>query len=322
MWIGIAEKKETSCMTLDPHLIYKPISNYPQNNCELDLEGYRSVNDQPQTQETLVLLGDSFTWGHGVASEKTYANVLQKKLLKKGVNIKVINAGVPGYGTDQELEYLSQFILTTNKPSIVVLNMNLNDVLDNNEACLYSKEQNSLLRHSGFLNTTFLLAHVHRVVPSVIKSESTYNQLIHIIPNRKTFGCSSSKTLSDSYHYQKITLLLEEFKKLSRQHGFKFVVTIVPNQNDFDENMQDPLYQESFSKMYQAVSEAKISPFAVRDEIKLYSDTILGVSSESLSTSLFITNDPFPFGQQHLNELGNELFASSVFNYLTTNVIE
>lgn len=46
----------------------------------------------------ILLLGDSFTFGQGVSMEESFARRMEKQL----GGVEVINAGVPGYGLDQE----------------------------------------------------------------------------------------------------------------------------------------------------------------------------------------------------------------------------
>lgn len=46
----------------------------------------------------VLAVGDSFTWGYGVEEEETFC-----RLLSKALDVEVLNLGVSGYGTDQEL---------------------------------------------------------------------------------------------------------------------------------------------------------------------------------------------------------------------------
>jgi len=56
---------------------------------------------------TGICLGDSSTWGDGVSQENTYAELLEDELAEAappGMQISVLNAGVPGYSTAQGLK--------------------------------------------------------------------------------------------------------------------------------------------------------------------------------------------------------------------------
>lgn len=52
----------------------------------------------------IVVLGDSMVWGYGVEDDQTFTRVTESRLQ----NVELINLGVSGYGTDQELLLLRE----------------------------------------------------------------------------------------------------------------------------------------------------------------------------------------------------------------------
>jgi N-acetylglucosaminyldiphosphoundecaprenol N-acetyl-beta-D-mannosaminyltransferase len=81
----------------------------------------------------ILALGDSFTMGYSVAQERTWVRRLEAQL---GERFEVINAGVPGYSTWQELAYLEEEGLAL-APEVVLLGFFLgNDITDNAEPSL------------------------------------------------------------------------------------------------------------------------------------------------------------------------------------------
>lgn len=82
----------------------------------------------------ILALGDSFTWAaYGTSLQETFVKILEKKLNLSSANLRyqVINAGVPGYSTDQELLYLINRGLHL-QPDLVMLNFHVgNDFADN-----------------------------------------------------------------------------------------------------------------------------------------------------------------------------------------------
>src|SRR5215207_4356877 len=75
--------------------------------------------------ERILVLGDSFAWGYGVEESERFSQLLEKSL-----DVEVINAGVSGYSTDQELLwYRNEGIKYETDLVIVVLAGN--DVGDN-----------------------------------------------------------------------------------------------------------------------------------------------------------------------------------------------
>ena len=75
--------------------------------------------------ERILVLGDSFAWGYGVEESERFSQLLEKSL-----DVEVINAGISGYSTDQELLwYRSEGIKY--ETDLVILVVAGNDVGDN-----------------------------------------------------------------------------------------------------------------------------------------------------------------------------------------------
>lgn len=66
-----------------------------------------SYDKKPGTKRVLVL-GDSFAWGYGVADDEIFTEVLERMIAAHGDTppVEVINTGVSGWGTDQQYLYL------------------------------------------------------------------------------------------------------------------------------------------------------------------------------------------------------------------------
>lgn len=75
----------------------------------------------------IIGIGDSVMWGVGVNLEDSFLGSLSKKL-NKDAPFEVINAGVIGYSTYQEMMFLEKFALPL-KPDIVLVNYCSNDFL-------------------------------------------------------------------------------------------------------------------------------------------------------------------------------------------------
>ncbi len=54
--------------------------------------------ERPNDTRRILVIGDSFAWGYGVEESERFSQVLETSL-----GVEVINAGVSGYSTDQEL---------------------------------------------------------------------------------------------------------------------------------------------------------------------------------------------------------------------------
>ena len=80
----------------------------------------------------LLVLGDSFAWGFGVEREQMFSKVIEAR----HPDWEVINAGVSGYGTDQEYLYLKERGARY-RPDVVLLLSVPNDIEDNSRADRY-----------------------------------------------------------------------------------------------------------------------------------------------------------------------------------------
>jgi lysophospholipase L1-like esterase len=93
---------------------------------------------KPANTVRIAVLGDSFTEAMHVPLEQTYWSLLERRLQEckafPGKQVEVINFGVSGYGTAQELETLRQKVWDYS-PDIVMLALTThNDIFDNSRA--------------------------------------------------------------------------------------------------------------------------------------------------------------------------------------------
>lgn len=93
-----------------------------------------SRNPRPRGTCRILVLGDSFTWGFGVDDEERFSNRLQMLL---GSSCEVLNAGVTGYGTDQEMLFFRREGRRYN-PDIVLLEFGTEDVINNGSSIQYT----------------------------------------------------------------------------------------------------------------------------------------------------------------------------------------
>jgi lysophospholipase L1-like esterase len=97
----------TSYLLYDPHLGWtlRPNSEsdgglYMANSAGLRSETEYDLSPDPGVVR-IAIFGDSFTHGDGVPFEDTWGHRLEVLLDQQGLNVEVLNFGVPGYGMDQ-----------------------------------------------------------------------------------------------------------------------------------------------------------------------------------------------------------------------------
>lgn len=117
----------------NPILFYEPRPGHNDTAYIINSGGFRdrefSKKKDPDTFR-IVVLGDSIVWGHGLLLEQSFAKQLET-MLNENFNrtFEVLNFGVSGYSTQQEVEFYrvkaSQY-----DPDLVIVGYCLNDYLE------------------------------------------------------------------------------------------------------------------------------------------------------------------------------------------------
>jgi lysophospholipase L1-like esterase len=105
------------------------------SNNSLGFRDREYAERKPAGTRRVAILGDSMTWGLGVANDSCYSEVLERALAANadasaGAPVEVLNFGAAGYGTDQEY-LLFRDVVRRFEPDVVVVAYNANDVLNN-----------------------------------------------------------------------------------------------------------------------------------------------------------------------------------------------
>ena len=133
------------------------------------------------------MLGDSFTWGYGVADDEVFTEVLEHNLAERGTRCEVINTGVSGWGTDQEYLFLTDEGFKYEPDLVVVAFFLFNDPRNNS----YSQQYG--LRKPVFLNLDLELTGVPvpkpRTGPAEVATEADPLELTVAILERMQEEC-------------------------------------------------------------------------------------------------------------------------------------
>jgi hypothetical protein len=84
---------------------------------------------KPKGRKRVLILGDSIAFGSGVQGNERFSDLLKHELPG---DVDVVNAGVPGWGNDQELLFYERDLRRL-EPDIVVLEFTANNDVVNNE---------------------------------------------------------------------------------------------------------------------------------------------------------------------------------------------
>jgi lysophospholipase L1-like esterase len=99
------------------------------------------VTPKPPNVYRIMVLGDSYTWGTGLAEEERYSNRLEALLSSKFPykEIEVLNFGIGGLATVHEREVLAQYQDMV-KPDLIIVGMCQNDTQPREGGGYYSVE--------------------------------------------------------------------------------------------------------------------------------------------------------------------------------------
>jgi len=115
----------------DPTLGWVPREGVRQEGLTTNSLGMRGPVDvpleKPPGERRIVVVGDSFTFGHGVKDEEVWT----EKLAQRIGGVRVLNLGVPGYGLDQQCLRLEELGMRL-APDLVLVGLFGPD-LDRNE---------------------------------------------------------------------------------------------------------------------------------------------------------------------------------------------
>jgi hypothetical protein len=124
--------ERTLCYRYDSELGWFPVENgvtefnasrliHVRNNGD----GFRDRPHGPKTKKRLAVVGDSSVWGYDVEANERFTEKLQSRL----PDWEVLNLGVSGYGTDQELLILRKWF-DRYQPDLVLLVFSDNDMVE------------------------------------------------------------------------------------------------------------------------------------------------------------------------------------------------
>ena len=187
----------------------------------------------------VVMLGDSITFGYGVRDGETFSAVMESL----APPLEVVNLGVQGYGTDQELLKLEREGLAY-APDVVVLNVCLaNDLLDNAAARsiydgVYPKpyfrlEGGRLVEVAGHV----ALSWPRRLALLLSQRSALFNALLDLVRvdraryQRELAGRLEAEPGEPAFA---VTFaLVRRMDELTRARGARFVALLYPSLRDF-----------------------------------------------------------------------------------------
>jgi hypothetical protein len=215
----------------DAALGFRMVPNYrgvePMHGTALETNSYglreRELGPPGDSQLRVYVLGDSIVFGLGIEAEDAFPRALERVLQRRlGRQVEVVNGGVPGYGTLQQLELFEETVERL-QPDIVLASVSVfNDVADNVKFAMrhrrWQKTPNVIYRPLRWLRQHSQLYLLLRQYRSGVSGEKMMD--IHAVrPSTET-----------DRGLQMTEESLVTFAEVARQRGVAFGVIVLPAQ--------------------------------------------------------------------------------------------
>jgi hypothetical protein len=194
--------------------------------------GYERTNEKKR----ILVLGDSLAWGHGVEEANRFSEVLETLL-----PVEVINAGVAGYSTDQELLWLKDEGINYDIDLVIVVFCG-NDERANHRQLVYESYYKPYFTLNGdaiTLNNVPVPKHIAHKEPnlgrSLVMSARVHSSLVnlvwrHLFENAHVSVSSGnsqdamSPTSTSQRPFELTIRLLREMRTVAQSRGAKFMI--------------------------------------------------------------------------------------------------
>jgi hypothetical protein len=221
-------------------------------NVEVSINSFRLRDKEYPIERSqkrrMLVLGDSFGWGFGVAHREIFSEIIEEK----HPDWEIINASVSGYGTDQQLLYLKRRGKDLN-PDVVLLLFAENDFKNNasGEQYWYYKpvfrfSDGRIVLHNHpvprstlaqrldrfFYGKTYLLKRIYlkmRILQARLASASDSKRPSDgKDADRCKWKIGSSELTKEEYGYIITKRLIVELSNASKDIGARFILVSTP----------------------------------------------------------------------------------------------
>lgn len=221
----------------------------------INREGMRdeALHKRPKSTDTtrVLLIGDSFTYGEANNYDDIWPVIFERKILEEGYDADIIKAGVPGFDTTKELQYLKR-LYPIYKPDIVVFVFLPNDLftnrpLDHNSSTNYNWTVRARTNKKTQLHSLILFKRL------LLEIDYIYSQLYYITPRSQYFIYPMTNQVNNQIELTKNLFL--EAAAYCKERNAEFIVVSIPQQfqilvkskygsNDIDVDMIDSIFLE------------------------------------------------------------------------------
>ncbi|MBN1356732.1 SGNH/GDSL hydrolase family protein [bacterium] len=249
---------------------------------KINRQGFRDKEYDPVKPRDvfrIIALGDSITYGLGVRWDETYPKILEQQLNERfeesNRRFEVLNFGVNGYNTVQEVEHFRVNGLKYD-PDLIVVGYNLNDVGNySREMPYFNTWRNKTWQYEETSKDRFVSFILqHSELAFMIKYRTLQMHLDHWLDSRRETGENISLRPIDFFRVtytiekeiERLNQAFADLQQLGRIHDFPILMVIFPILCDFDKYLWTDLHRK-------VAGLAESSGFAVLDLLETYQST-------------------------------------------------
>jgi len=328
----------------------KPLHSLITHEVTINENGLRNreIKGRGEGVKRLVILGDSIPFAASTATENVFP-VLLENILNNHDRFEVINAGVPGYGTAQELLMMRDLVAKNITGNLYILMVTTNDILDNmrlgnyNAPAALAQPEFELgpndelkLRHLPEKSTLNAEPPRHArfyTVEVVRNSISTFLQTRpQLVGFLGRFGLKPSlprmPSLIDGWYDDRtlkpgvplLKALIREIRDEARNNHASLLVSLVPSPFQVYRDVYDPMLTRTFANNT-AVADYMADPIKPQkvlsgmcDELKIPCLDLLPILVHENGKELFNPSDG------HFSNEGHALVAQQLARFVTESV--
>ena len=276
---------------------------------------------------SIMFLGDSFTFGSGVEQNETYVQLVENNLRLNGYDYFTYNFGVGNYGTINEQKVLERYIDFV-KPKLVVLGFYVNDARDNKQKCSFDIDEKGYLTTKkapksflyNFKKEVHLNFNLYRILNKFIKDiklktrlfdSFASNMKLNVPIDYKQFEKEYDDETSSAWIITYTTL--EEISNLSKKSDADLIVVVIPSKSQLEKAKQERL-----SNIYNLKNpdfhkiNKNLLNFTKSKNIHFIDLTETFLNKEGTKNNYFVI-DP------HWTKKGHKIAADAISKYLTDN---
>ena len=287
----------------------------------MNSEGFWDIEPQiikPSETKRILFLGDSFTIGFGISEKERFSDLIKDRL---PADYEVINMGMWGYSTDQELLVLTEKGMKYS-PDIVIVSMFLDDLFCSN---LFSVNEGLYIKPKFNLANDNSLELGNVPIPNNHGKSYLLNTVLtrfYKLRNRLEMGSEFDsrgwisvfdKAYLKEKRYSLPLRLLSEMNAVSKANNSKFLLVIIP--------YKDQLYEQRINTSrgpYKGIPYGRLDLSLPQKVVRLFCKKS-GIPVLDLLPVFKVHNSQKPLffkKDLHWTKEGHRLAAEQILTYL------